>query len=346
MWRIGYDENCPAISGRCAKEFSYLFELCFSPLFQWMSPGFTLDVAQPRYMPLFRQRDRNSLPNNDTLQADARYAHPSQHQLEVQNLQPLNGRWNDEIETPGHTSYGYGEPSYRPPGSVDPLSIPGATSAAAPQVQSSSPVPISSLSAVERSKLYPRPPPMSPHLQFMCGPLLRYDTVQGGIWHGAIMIVTADAGSQYSPGPSVSLDWDPERPHDHIPSTVANGSHPNSLTTEAVPPFDFDPHYSGGLAPIVPQDSIPHPNRHSPSPKSHRAQSTTIPGQEIYVFHDTDSTFTFWRFMVQVPLADVEMSINYRVNGGAEVEFFVPALDQNMRWATYSVTPFTFDDLI
>lgn len=35
---------------------------------------------------------------------------------------------------------------------------------------------------------------MSPHLQFMAGPMLVYHTVANGIWHGACMIVTADAG--------------------------------------------------------------------------------------------------------------------------------------------------------
>lgn len=33
---------------------------------------------------------------------------------------------------------------------------------------------------------------MSPYLQFMVGPLLRYDTVdENGLWHGAVLIVSA-----------------------------------------------------------------------------------------------------------------------------------------------------------
>jgi hypothetical protein len=32
---------------------------------------------------------------------------------------------------------------------------------------------------------------MNPYLQFMCGPLLRYDTVdEQGVWHGAALIVS------------------------------------------------------------------------------------------------------------------------------------------------------------
>lgn len=45
------------------------------------------------------------------------------------------------------------------------------------------------LSAIERSKLL-RVARMNPHLQFMVGPLLRYDTIdEHGVWHGAALIV-------------------------------------------------------------------------------------------------------------------------------------------------------------
>jgi hypothetical protein len=52
-----------------------------------------------------------------------------------------------------------------------------------------------------------------------------------------------------------------------------------------------------------------------------------------------DSSCTFWRFMIQVPLGPCEMKVMYNVNGGPVTEFWVPALDQNMRWAAYSVGP-------
>ena len=46
------------------------------------------------------------------------------------------------------------------------------------------------MSAVERSK-HLRVARMSPYLQFMVGPLLRYDTVdEQGVWRGAAMIVS------------------------------------------------------------------------------------------------------------------------------------------------------------
>jgi hypothetical protein len=52
--------------------------------------------------------------------------------------------------------------------------------------------PLSQLNPVERSHaLNVRKRTMSPYLQYMCGPLLRYDTVdEHGVWHGAALIVS------------------------------------------------------------------------------------------------------------------------------------------------------------
>lgn len=66
-----------------------------------------------------------------------------------------------------------------------------------------------------------RPPPSShsvasttkrslrPHLQFMCGPMLRYDTVDlnGFVWLGFCCVVTADTGSIYEPCPMLQIGW-------------------------------------------------------------------------------------------------------------------------------------------
>lgn len=53
-------------------------------------------------------------------------------------------------------------------------------------------IPLSQLSPVERSQILKlRKSFMEPHLQFICGPLLRYDTVDElGKWHGAALIVS------------------------------------------------------------------------------------------------------------------------------------------------------------
>lgn len=45
---------------------------------------------------------------------------------------------------------------------------------------------------------------MKPHLQIMCGPMLRFDTLENGIWHGFAMVVTSMAGSVYEPKPYIS----------------------------------------------------------------------------------------------------------------------------------------------
>lgn len=40
--------------------------------------------------------------------------------------------------------------------------------------------------------------------------------------------------------------------------------------------------------------------------------------------------------MLAIPVQDVEMSVAYRLNGGAPLEFVVPARGQNFRWAAHS----------
>ena len=53
----------------------------------------------------------------------------------------------------------------------------------------------------------------------------------------------------------------------------------------------------------------------------------------------SDRSFTFWRFMIQIPLGPCEMKVMYNINNGPPTDFWVPALGQNMRWAAYSVSP-------
>jgi hypothetical protein len=43
------------------------------------------------------------------------------------------------------------------------------------------------------------------------------------------------------------------------------------------------------------------------------------------------STFTSWRFPIQIQLGVNEICIKYRINGGMKLSFFVPAHHQNMR---------------
>ena len=46
--------------------------------------------------------------------------------------------------------------------------------------------------------------------------------------------------------------------------------------------------------------------------------------------------------MIQVPLGPREMKVMYSINNGSPTEFWVPGLNQNMRWAAYSVGPVMF----
>lgn len=58
----------------------------------------------------------------------------------------------------------------------------------------------------------------------------------------------------------------------------------------------------------------------------------------IHGFFGLFSTFTFWRFLIKIPLCDHEMEITYRINNGQTLNFYVPGRNQNMRWAAHSVS--------
>lgn len=162
-----------------------------------------------------------------------------------------------------------------------------------------------------------------------CGPLLKYDTVINDIWHGAIMIVTADSGSIYSPHPCVSLEWDPARPARFRTMSSSSAYHSPILSPVSKPghPADF---YAGSQY----SQAASQPNNWIPSPL---AGSSVVHGQELWVYHGPYGSCTFWRMMIQIPLADNEMSVTYRVNNGYGIQFFIPGKGQELRWATYSV---------
>ncbi|KAG8755594.1 hypothetical protein FRC14_003824 [Serendipita sp. 396] len=189
------------------------------------------------------------------------------------------------------------------------------------------------LSAIERSNSYGRLDRMEPHLQFLCGPLLRYDTVYAGKWHGAILIVTADAGSVYSPHPRVALVWDPLRPRPARLASSSSGSHYLSPASTLTPsPGGSHPGALYGGVQYGPPPSAP------PSwTPSEYAGSSTVLADDIYVYHGPYGSCTFWRMMIEVPLGEAEMTVAYRINGGHEICFTVPGREQNLRWAAYSV---------
>ncbi|ORY35022.1 putative plasma membrane protein [Naematelia encephala] len=139
---------------------------------------------------------------------------------------------------------------------------------------------------------------MEPHLQMMCGPLLSYYTVKDNVWYGAALVVSADAGSVYTPTPSLSLSFHAYSPPSEATPTLANEQ---LLLLE---------------------------------PKS-------ISGQSILSFDGGHGPNSFWRFMIEIPLQEVEMTVRYRLNGGASMEFVTPAMGQNLRWAAHSCNGFS-----
>ncbi|KAG8782803.1 hypothetical protein FRC15_006245 [Serendipita sp. 397] len=186
------------------------------------------------------------------------------------------------------------------------------------------------LSAIERSNSYGRLDRMEPHLQFLCGPLLRYDTVYAGKWHGAILIVTADAGSVYSPHPRVALVWDPLRPRPARLASSSSGSHYLSPASTPSPGGSHPGALYGGVQYGPPPSAPP-----SWTPSEY-AGSSTVLADDIYVYHGPYGSCTFWRMMIEVPLGEAEMTVAYRINGGHEICFTVPGREQNLRWAAYS----------
>lgn len=73
-------------------------------------------------------------------------------------------------------------PSYYPPQNMDPDTV-------SPPASNSNLNSISSMNAIERSRQL-RIAKTTPYLQMMVGPLLRYDTIEDGVWRGAVLIVS------------------------------------------------------------------------------------------------------------------------------------------------------------
>lgn len=195
---------------------------------------------------------------------------------------------------------------------------------------------LAQLSPSERSRLQ-RIPQMNPYLQFMVGPLLRYDTIdKDGIWHGAALIVTSDSGSFYDPVPVLTYQWDPEEPQRSPNSPVAS-----TFSQYDLPPHPADPHATA----MFPREDLVTPVADETKGKtkstSENDQTQCVTGQEIYVYSGRGGTSTFWRFPIRIQLGQNELCIKYSINGGMQLSFHVPALYKNMRWAAHSCNGFS-----
>ena len=76
-------------------------------------------------------------------------------------------------------------------------------------------------------------------------------------------------------------------------------------------------------------------------PILHDPTSTLLPPQTLtatkfnsYTGHN--GTFSFWRFIIEIPLQSQEMTARYKLNGGAEMSFVLPYIGQNFHWAAHS----------
>ncbi|KAF8352304.1 hypothetical protein F5887DRAFT_23349 [Amanita rubescens] len=179
------------------------------------------------------------------------------------------------------------------------------------------------LSPEERSR-FQQIARMDPPLQFMCGPLLKYDTVVNNVWYGAALIITADAGSTYSPAPVLTYEWDPDKqPTSYIiqPERTASNS------SFELGPHPTDPHTPATYVSI---DS-----------RGQNARRKQVEGQEIYVYVEGNTSYTFWRFYLEIPLGGYEAEVTYHINQGQRLHFYVPGMYQNMRWAAYSCNGFS-----
>lgn len=149
---------------------------------------------------------------------------------------------------------------------------------------------------------------MNPHLQLQCGPMLRYDTVDAsGIYHAFAMIVSADAGSDYTQTPYITYRFTPGSSNISAKQyNTTNGSSTNGSN-------------GGGGGEIVKKQSA----------------------EKIWTYHALAGPNSFWRMKIEIPLTDIEMKVNYSVNGGRELSFYVPARTQNMRWVGHSCNGFS-----
>lgn len=114
------------------------------------------------------------------------------------------------------------------------------------------------------------------------GPILRYDSVVNGVWHGFALLVTSDQGSTYEPGPLLLMEW---------------ASAP-SLEHE----FEQKAALSGDLA----------------SEASH-GKVNTCSSQSTQVFSYLSNRF--FRFKLEIPLGDEEQEIFYSVNVSAPASY-------------------------
>ncbi|RMZ75100.1 hypothetical protein DV738_g5655, partial [Chaetothyriales sp. CBS 135597] len=196
-------------------------------------------------------------------------------------------------------------------------------------------------------------------------------TLEPQIWRGSVMIVTQDSRSSYQQPPVLRLF---SRPKSLLPP-------PPALVTEAeLAPEYIDPiaglekvsrtgralyvrpvdHLEEGkdLSNVETDDGLfesspsllatsdnqaitatAHNRRTSNLDGEHVGRYQEVPGARLYA--DPSRDVTFWRFNIEVELADTQQHIAYRINRGASSSFWVPARGEAMNIAFHSCNGFS-----
>lgn len=97
--------------------------------------------------------------------------------------------------------------------------------------------------------------------------------------------------------------------------------------------LDRPPYLNLSFHPYTPP-SAEKPTLHDPEVQL--LPPTTLGSQKIFTYASPEGNMSFHRFIMEIPLQPVQMTVRYSLNGGAEMDFVVPALRQNMRWAAHS----------
>jgi len=140
-----------------------------------------------------------------------------------------------------------------------------------------------------------------------------------------------DGASVYDPPPVLTLEWVQNRPVENSTGSFNIQRSSSVLSTSGTS------HRSYTMSPL-PMSPSSTPSLYGPSPF---VQRQTIYAQKLWVYPGPPGSCTFWRWMIQVPLGPEEMGVRYRINRGQEIQFFVPGLNQNMRFAATSCNGFS-----
>ena len=190
------------------------------------------------------------------------------------------------------------------------------------------------------------------------------------IWRGSVMIVTQDSYSSYEQPPTLRLF---SRPKSLLPPP------PAEITEELAPEY-VDPLAGltkisrvGRSLYVRPVDHLVEEkdlsqienddgvfesspsladangnqgtttastnNRTATQDGEHVGKYQEVQGARLYA--DPDRDVTFWRFNIEVELADVQQHIGYRINRGASSGFWIPARGQTMNIMFHSCNGFS-----